>query len=71
MADKINGEKLNLDIGIRSLATDSLRDFRRTWPQLVLTDLLARILAGVIIAPAVGLLVKLFLWRTDTGVGTD
>jgi glycerophosphoryl diester phosphodiesterase len=44
---------------------------RRTWPQLVLTDLLARILAVVIIAPAVGLLGKLFLWRTTTGVVTD
>ena len=57
-----------MDISLRSLVTDSLRDFRRTWPQLVLTDLLARILAVVIIAPAVGLLVKFFLWRTDTGV---
>jgi glycerophosphoryl diester phosphodiesterase len=60
-----------LDISPRPLVTDSLRDFRRTWPQLVLTDLLARILAVVIIAPALGLLVKLFLWRTDTGVVTD
>lgn len=38
---------------------------------MVLTDLLARILAVVIIAPAVGLLGKLFLWRTATGVVTD
>ena len=37
----------------------------------MLTDLLARILAVVIIAPAVGLLGKLFLWRTATGVVTD
>ena len=54
-----------------SLLTESISDFRRTWPQLVLTDLLARILAVVIIAPAVGLLGKLFLWRTATGVVTD
>jgi glycerophosphoryl diester phosphodiesterase len=53
------------------LLADAFRDFRRTWPQLVLTDLLARILAVVIIAPAVGLLGKLFLWRTATGVVTD
>jgi len=37
----------------------------------VLTDLLARILAVVIITPMVGLLGKLFLWRTATGVVTD
>jgi glycerophosphoryl diester phosphodiesterase len=54
-----------------SLLTDSLRDLRRTWPQLVLTDFLARALTVVIIAPAVGLLVKLFLWRETTGVVTD
>lgn len=53
------------------LLADAFRDFRRTWPQLVLTDLLARTLAVVIIAPAVGLLGKLFLWRTATGVVTD
>jgi glycerophosphoryl diester phosphodiesterase len=55
----------------QALLVDAFRDFRRTWPQLVLTDLLARILAVVIIAPAVGLLGKLFLWRTATGVVTD
>jgi glycerophosphoryl diester phosphodiesterase len=54
-----------------SLLADAFRDFRRTWPQLVLTDLLARTLAVVIIAPAIGLLGKLFLWRTTTGVVTD
>ena len=53
------------------LLADAFGDFRRTWPQLVLTDLLARILAVVIIAPAVGFLGKLFLWRTTTGVVTD
>jgi glycerophosphoryl diester phosphodiesterase len=37
----------------------------------VLTDLLARALAVLIIAPLVGLLGKLFLWRTATGVVTD
>jgi len=60
-----------LSSSVLSLLTDSLRDFRRTWPQLMLTDFLARALTVVIIAPAVGLLVKLFLWRTATGVVTD
>ena len=50
---------------------DSFGDLRRVWPQLVLTDLAARILAVVIIAPTVGLLGKLFLWRTASGVVTD
>jgi glycerophosphoryl diester phosphodiesterase len=48
-----------------------LSDFRRTWPQLVVTDLVARVTAVVLIAPAVTLLVKLFLRRTATGVVTD
>ena len=58
-------------MSVHSLVRESLRDFRRTWPQLALTDLLARTLAVVIIAPLVGLLGKLFLWRTATGVVTD
>jgi glycerophosphoryl diester phosphodiesterase len=53
------------------LLANAFGDFRRTWPQLVLTDFLARILAVIIIAPAVGLLGKLFLRRTSTGVVTD
>ncbi len=60
-----------MNASARSLVKQSLQDFRRTWPQLVLTDLLARVLAVVIIAPVVGLLVKLFLWRTVSGVVTD
>jgi glycerophosphoryl diester phosphodiesterase len=49
----------------------ALTDFRRTWPQLVLTDLLARALAVVVVTPIVGLLLKLFLMRTDDGVLAD
>jgi glycerophosphoryl diester phosphodiesterase len=58
-------------VSARSLVRESLRDFRRTWPQLLLTDLLARILAVIIIAPVIGLLSKLFLLRSATGVVTD
>jgi len=46
-------------------------DFRRTWPQLILTDLLSRALAFVVLTPAVGLLLKLFLLQTDDGVLGD
>ena len=46
-------------------------DFRRTWPQLLLTDLLARIIAVVVLIPMVGLLIKVFLLQTDDGVLAD
>ena len=49
----------------------ALTDFRRTWPQLLLTDFLARALAVVAVTPIVGLLLKLFLMRTDDGVLAD
>ena len=58
-------------VSARLLLREAFGDLRRAWPQLVITDVMARILAVVIIAPAVGLLVKLFLWRTATGVLTD
>ena len=32
-----------------SILVESLRDFRRTWPQLVLTDFLARVLAILVV----------------------
>ncbi len=49
----------------------ALTDFRRTWPQLLLTDLLARTLAVVVVTPIVGLLLKLFLMTADDGVLAD
>jgi glycerophosphoryl diester phosphodiesterase len=55
----------------RSMLTDSLRDFQRTWPQLILADLLMRVVAVVVFTPAVGLLLKVFLASTASGVVTD
>jgi len=46
-------------------------DFRRTWPQLLLVDLLSRIIVVVVLTPMVALLVKIFLLQTDDGVLTD
>lgn len=46
-------------------------DFRRTWPQLLLTDLLSRIIVVVAMTPMVGLLIKVFLLQTDDGVLSD
>jgi len=55
----------------RTILGEALRDFRRTWPQLILTDLLARVLSVVLLTPVVGLLLKVFLATTPTGVVTD
>ena len=55
----------------RVLVRGALGDFRRTWPQLLLTDLLARGLGVVVLTPLVGLLFKLFLTRADDGVLAD
>ena len=46
-------------------------DFRRTWPQLLLTDLFSRIIVVVALTPIVGLLIKIFLLQTDDGVLSD
>ncbi len=46
-------------------------DFRRAWPQLLLTDLLSRIIVVVALTPMVGLLMKVFLLQTDYGVLSD
>ena len=54
-----------------SILVEALGDFRRTWSQLVLTDLLMRVLAVVILMPVVGLLIKVFLASTTTGVVMD
>ena len=50
---------------------EALRDFRRTWPQLLFTDLLIKIIAVVALTPMVGLLIKLFLLQTEDGVLSD
>ena len=49
----------------------ALRDFRRTWPQLILTDLLSRTLGVVVLTPLIGVLLKVFLIRTEDQVLTD
>ena len=46
-------------------------DFRRTWPQLLLTDLFSRIIVVVALTPIVGLLIKIFLLQKDDGVLSD
>ena len=60
-----------MKLSARTILVESFRDFRRTWPQLILTDLLARVLTVVALTPVVGLLLKVFLATTTTGVVTD
>ena len=60
-----------MKLSARTILVQSLRDFRRTWPQLILTDLLARVLGIVVLTPVVGLLLNVFLATTATGVVTD
>jgi len=54
-----------------SNAWESAVVLRRTWPQLLITILLTRGLAVVALTPLVGLLLKIFLAGTETGVLTD
>ena len=49
----------------------AFRDLRRTWPQLLITDLLSFALTVVVATPLVGLLLKLFLLSTADRVLTD
>jgi len=53
------------------LLRGALQDFRRTWPQLLLTDLAARGVGVIVLTPIVGLLLKLFLVSADDGVLGD
>ncbi len=48
-----------------------LQDFRRTWPQLAVTDLLAKAAGFVVLTPLIALLLQLFLLRADHGVLSD
>ncbi len=47
------------------------QDFRRTWPQLVLSDFLARAFAAMICMPIISLMLKLFLTQTEDGILQD
>jgi len=60
-----------MKLSIQHILIEALRDFRRTWPQLILSDLLARAFAFIVLTPVVGALFKLFLATTPTGVVTD
>lgn len=50
---------------------EAVHDLRRTWPQLIVADIMAKILAVTILVPLTGLLLKLFLATTATGVVAD
>ena len=50
---------------------EAFLDLRRTWPQLLFTDLFARVIVLVVLTPMVGLLIKVFLLRTEDDVLSD
>lgn len=60
-----------MKLPLRTLILESLHDLRRRWPQLLAADLVARILALTLLTPLCGLLLKLFLRTTESGVVTD
>lgn len=66
-----NESKPQSDLKANVLFFDALRDCRRTWPQLLVTDALARVKTVVLLAPVVGLLLRFFLRTTETGVLSD
>jgi glycerophosphoryl diester phosphodiesterase len=49
----------------------TLRDFRRTWPQLLLVTLVTRIAVALLLLPGLALLFRFFLSRQDRAVLSD
>ncbi len=60
-----------MKLSARIILAESLRDLRCSWPQLIAADLVARILVLAVLTPLCGLLLKLFLATTATGVVAD
>ena len=60
-----------MKLSARTILVESLQDLRCSWPQLIAADLVARILALALLTPLCGLLLKLFLATTATGVVAD
>lgn len=50
---------------------EAIRDFRRTWPQLVLVTLATRIAVTLLMLPSLALLLRFFLSRQDRAVLSD
>jgi glycerophosphoryl diester phosphodiesterase len=60
-----------METGSKNILVQSLGDFRNNLFQLIITDFIARILIFVLISPVIGLLLKIFLSTTSSGVVTD
>jgi glycerophosphoryl diester phosphodiesterase len=54
-----------------ALARAVLRDFRRTWPQLAVTEVLARAAGFVVLVPLTALLMRMLVGGGQQGVLTD
>ena len=53
------------------LLVDAVRDFARSWPRLLATDLVYKTIAFVVLTPLVGAILQLFLSARDSSVLTD
>lgn len=60
-----------MKLSARTILAKSLGDLRCAWPQLIAADLVARVLTLALLTPLCGLLLKLFLATTPTGVVAD
>ena len=56
---------------IRPLVAGAWNDFRRTWPALIATDVLYKVLAFVLLTPLVGLALRLLVSTSGTSVLAD
>ena len=55
----------------REVLTDAVRDLRRAWRSLALTDLIYKLVAFALLTPATALLLRWLLSRTDARVVAD
>ena len=59
-------KRLAIEHGIQAV-----RDFRRTWPQLLLVTLATRIAVTLLLLPGVALLLRFFIGRQARAVLSD
>ncbi|MEE9263516.1 MAG: glycerophosphodiester phosphodiesterase [Vicinamibacteria bacterium] len=62
---------MSVTIEIKPLVSGALHDFRRTWPALLTTDILYKVLAFVLLTPLVGLALRLFVSTSGSTVLAD
>ena len=56
---------------LRAIIDPAIRDFRRTWPQLLITDIVYKLLAFLILTPLAAVMLRTFLSLSGTSVLAD